>query len=72
MDILFAFIQEIEPNFIIAKVLESWDVLVDLSHVIHDVHDILWSRIQIWNLTIVQHVVDVLKEGLEDDLGIVQ
>jgi len=62
MHICLALVQEVHPDVSVTPVLESWNILVDLSHVLHDVGNILLSRIQVRNLSIVQNVVYIFKE----------
>ena len=55
-----------------ASILETFDkiiALVRVFHVLNDLLDVL-TRVEIGDLTVVKNVVDILNEGLIDDLRV--
>jgi len=72
MNVGFALVKEVLPNFIRIEILVVGHIFVFLHHSLHNVVDILSSRKQVWNLTIVKDIVNVFKECLDDDLGVVK
>jgi len=65
-------VKEVLPNLTVSPVLKAWHVLVYFSHVVHDVHDIFGSTVQVWNFSVVKDIVNIFKECLDNYLCVVK